>query len=173
LNEYVFGEFAVAIYDAHAETLLLAQDCLGILPLYYRVQRSGISFSSCIDDLSQGLGQGDLDEEYIADYLCFGDHHGERTPFKCISQLTPGISIRFRRGVLRKYHGWAFDRIDPIRYTDERDYRDELQQLVTEGVKAALPSKGTALCEVSGGLDSSTVGCIASRNFPRERLHAV
>jgi asparagine synthase (glutamine-hydrolysing) len=173
LNEHVFGEFTVAIYDTQAETLLLTQDCLGIVPLYYRVQPSGISFSSCIDDLSQELGQADLDEEYIADYLCFGDHHGERTPFKCISRLTPGISVHFRSGVLRRYRSWAFDHIRPIRHTDVRDYIDELQRLVTEGVKAALPSKGIALCEVSGGLDSSTVACIASRYVPPDRLHAL
>jgi asparagine synthase (glutamine-hydrolysing) len=173
LSEHVFGEFAVAIYDSQAETLLLAQDCLGIVPLYYSAQPSGISFSSGIDDLSQGLGQGDLDEEYIADYLCFGDHNGERTPFKSISRLTPGISVHFRRGVLGRHHGWALGQIAPIRYTDLRDYMDELQHLITEGVKAALPSEGVALCEVSGGLDSSTVACIASRHFPHDRLHAL
>src|SRR5258708_3336591 len=32
LNQHVFGEFAVAIYDAEIEALLLAQDCLGIVP---------------------------------------------------------------------------------------------------------------------------------------------
>jgi asparagine synthase (glutamine-hydrolysing) len=173
LNEHVFGEFAVAIYDAQAETLVLAQDCLGIVPLYYRVQASSICFSPSIDGLAHELDQDDLDEEYIADYLCFGDHHGERTPFKCISRLTPGVSLRLRHGVMRRCRSWAFDHIEPIRCSDVREYSDELQRLVCAGVKAAMPGKGIALCEVSGGLDSSTVACVASRLFPRDRLHAL
>jgi asparagine synthase (glutamine-hydrolysing) len=173
LSEYVYGEFALAIYDSLAETLLLTQDCLGIVPLYYRVHTSGVCFSSCIDELSRELGPGDLDEEYIADYLCFGDHSGERTPFKNISRLTAGISICIRRGDLRRQGSWAFKNLSPVRYSDEREYIQEFQRLIDEGVKAALPSTGIALCEVSGGLDSSTVACLASRHFPRNRLHAL
>nr|WP_181718620.1 asparagine synthase-related protein [Pedobacter sp.]QJS06273.1 asparagine synthase [Pedobacter sp.] len=173
LTKHIFGEFAIAIYDTNTETLLLAQDCLGIQSLYYRVEPSGVSFSSFIDDLTQELGQSDLNEHFIADYLCYGDHHGEHTPFKAISRLTPGISVQFYHGAIRKFHTWAFDQISPIHYTNLNDYKEELEHLLAEGVKAALPTKGVAMCEVSGGLDSSTVACIASRYIPIDRLHAL
>ena len=173
LNKHVFGEFALVIVDVEAKSILLTQDCLGLVPLYYRLNQSGIFFASCIEDLSHDLGYDDLDEDYIADYLCFGDHFGERTPFKQIKCLTPGISVYFNRVMLKKVKGWAFESITPICHGDLREYCEELKRLLTEGVKAALPPEGIALCEVSGGLDSSTIACVASGCFPRERLHAL
>jgi asparagine synthase (glutamine-hydrolysing) len=172
-TQHLFGEFAVAIYHTQLQSLVLAQDCLGIVPLYYSVQGLGILFSSSIDNVSRGLRAENLDEEYIADYLCYGDHYGERTPFRSIGRLTPGISIEFRDGMLKRHRGWALDRITPVVYPDLRDYADELQHLVIAGVRAALPPKGTVLCEVSGGLDSSTVACTAARCCPSTRLHAM
>ena len=61
--------------------------------MYYHEHSRGIVFASHIDGIvSRGSGF-QLDEEYIADYLCYGDHHGERTPYAEIRRLTPGTSI--------------------------------------------------------------------------------
>src|SRR5690349_13765571 len=78
LSQHIHGEFSVAIYDTTAGSVLLAQDCLGLVSLYYRCEKQSILFGSDLADLASGLGPEDVDEEYIADYLCFGDHEGDR-----------------------------------------------------------------------------------------------
>jgi asparagine synthase (glutamine-hydrolysing) len=46
---------------------------------------------------------------------------------------------------------------------DMRDYPEEFLTLLDKGVKAAAEAPGPVWCELSGGLDSSTVMCMAAR----------
>lgn len=57
---------------------------------------------------------------------------------------------------------WTLDQVSPIAYRDPRDYEEHLRQVVTEAVTAALPPAGPVWCELSGGLDSSTVFGLAA-----------
>jgi asparagine synthase (glutamine-hydrolysing) len=166
LSRHVFGEYAAAIYDSSERLLLLAHDTLDILPLYYSEQKDAIMFASHLDALVGGGCPLSLDEEYIADYLCYGDHYGDRTPFSMIKRLPPGVAIVYRNGKVKMHRCWSITNPKSIRYSDTRDYADHFQALVTSAVKAAVPVSGTTWCELSGGLDSSTVSCTLARIRP-------
>jgi asparagine synthase (glutamine-hydrolysing) len=161
LSRHVYGEYAVAVYDPAKRTCLLAHDALGIVPLYYQQRGPEIVLGTHLDDVVQHRGALELDEEYIADFLCHGDHFGERTPFSSIKQLRLETSVSCGPEGVRKHACGVFGSIETTRYSDIRDYADHLRALVTSGVRAALPQEGTVWCELSGGLDSSTVVCTA------------
>ncbi len=172
LSQNVFGEYAVAIYNASNRSLLLAHDTLGIVPLYYYKNSNGIVFSSHMNGIVNRSSSFQIDEEYIADYLCYGDHYGERTPFTEVKRLTPGISICYSNNTLTINKCWGIkDR--HIRYSDTRDYEEHLRSLMQEAVETSLPTNGTTWCELSGGLDSSTVLCTAANLSKAQNLSAL
>src|SRR5207245_11047286 len=53
--------------------------------------------------------------------------------------------------------------VDSIRYRDPREYEARLRSLLREAIRGRLRSMRPAWAELSGGLDSSAVVCIADR----------
>lgn len=157
LPRHVLGEYAAAIYDRERRTLLLAHDELGLIPLFYSESRAGVVVGTDLADVVGATGVGELDEEYVADYLTEGWHLGERTPYTHIRRLLPGQSIVWQQGRLTQHETWTLDEIEPPQYRDHREYEERLRQLLAEAITAAIPPGGKVLCELSGGLDSSTI----------------
>jgi asparagine synthase (glutamine-hydrolysing) len=163
LGRHVFGEYAVALYDMRDRSLLLAHDELGLMPLYYSTDGAGIVFASHLDDVVRATGTGELDEEYIADHFARGDHFGERTPHRHVRRLLPGRNLTWSGGELRSTDTWSLGNLPPLEYRDEREYDEHFRALLAQAVNACTPATGKVWCELSGGLDSSTVLAFASR----------
>jgi asparagine synthase (glutamine-hydrolysing) len=161
LSRHILGEYAVAVADGEQGSLLLAHDELGLMPLFYsQGRRDAITFSSHLDDLALEIGIGELDEEYIADHFARGEHFGDRTPYTHVRRLLLGESLVWKNGVLKKHNTWTLANVTPL-ICKEREYEERLLELVTKAVEAALPPSRKVWCELSGGLDSSTVLSIA------------
>jgi asparagine synthase (glutamine-hydrolysing) len=163
LPRHVLGEYAVAVYDPGERTLLLAHDELGLVPLFYAAAPGAVHFGSPLEDVVAEVGVGELDEEYVADYFALGEHFGDRTPYAAIRRLRPGESVVWRDGRVSRHDVRTLADVRPLRLRDPREYAARLGELVREGVLAALPAEGRTWCELSGGLDSSTVLSVASR----------
>ena len=68
------GMFAAAIWDRSARRLTLARDHLGIKPLFYSEQNSGLSFASELKALrALPLHAFDIDERAVHDFFRFGN----------------------------------------------------------------------------------------------------
>lgn len=173
LSKFVTGEYAAAIYDASKRSLFLAHDTLGIIPLYYRESRDEIVFASHLDSIAPRGSGFKLDEEYIADYLSCGDHHGDRTPYSQIKRLAAGVSVTYVGGALRRHNCWLISEKAPLLYRNPGDYEAQLRALIKEAVDTAIPTQGVTWCELSGGLDSSTVMTSAVQTKRAQGLHAV
>jgi len=157
LARHVYGEFAVAIYDRLRGSLTLAHDELGILPLFYSESQYGIAAASHLDDLVVETGVGQLDEMYLSEYLFEQRHFGEHTPYEHIRRVLPGEAILWESHRLQKRSVWTLGTVAPLRYRDSREYEAQLRETVTAAVGAALIPDAHVWCELSGGLDSSTV----------------
>jgi len=167
LSRHVVGEFSLALFDAAEGRLLLAQDALGLAPVFYSESSGRLAFASSLEDLVIETGTGQLDDEFIADYMARGEHFGEHTPYAHIRRLLPGESLVWRGGQ-RRLGTWTLAAPDPVLYRDPRDYEERLRHLVKEAVQSALPPHGKVWCELSGGLDSSTILSVARRVLDRE-----
>ena len=95
----VRGMFAFAIYDACARELFCARDFFGIKPFYYTVQDGRFIFASEIKSILEHPSyQRELNEEALAQYLCFQFSALPETFFKGIFKLPQGHCLRVRVG---------------------------------------------------------------------------
>src|SRR6266404_114865 len=158
---HLIGDWSVVIRDHVNRTTVLASDFAGVRPLYYHIQSGRLRWSSSLQSLVEATGVSDLDEQYAAGFLMFGACPN-RTPYKGIYSVPPGhaVCVSPERTVIRRF--WEMPVGDTIRYRDERRYEEQLRALFREAVAVRLQSEAAVLAELSGGLDSSSVVCMAN-----------
>lgn len=155
-SRHVEGAFAAVVVDRAQATVILAHDEFGLEPLFYAPCDDGVIVATHLLDVISSTGIGKLDEEYIADYLAHGWHFGGHTPYAHVRRVRIGECIVWRAGNLKRVNVWTLDHVAPLIYRDARDYEVQFRELLREAIARAMPS-GTVWCELSGGLDSTTV----------------
>jgi asparagine synthase (glutamine-hydrolysing) len=161
----LIGDFSLAIWDGEERSLRLATDYAGVRPLYFH-RSSGpegrrVVWSSSILALSRWMGRGDLDPDYIAEFLVRGAASGGRTPWKGISAVPPGRVLRIRETGVEQEFLWKPPLECETTLPRETDYEERFRYLFREAVRSRLNIHGVAVAELSGGLDSSSVICMA------------
>jgi asparagine synthase (glutamine-hydrolysing) len=160
------GQYALAIVDRERHSLLLSHDEFGLAPLYYARDGSDIVVASHLEDLVREIGVGELDENYLADFLFEQNHYGSRTPYRRIRRLQFAESVTFDASGCRAKRVWTIDRVAPLRASDPSTYEDGLRGEVSRAVAQARSPADLTWCELSGGLDSSTVFAVAMADDP-------
>ena len=163
LQSHVLGEYCLAVFDIEASTLLLTHDALGLLPMFYSRRTAGMLFGSHLEDLVAEEGIGDLDEGFIADYVANTSYSSRDTPYRAIKRLGVGCSLLYDGETVLETEGWDISRARPVEAAAD-EYAEIFLSLLDKGVQAALHSRGPVWSELSGGLDSSTVTCMAARS---------
>jgi asparagine synthase (glutamine-hydrolysing) len=175
----IIGDFAFVIWDSEHQRLFCARDALGVRPLFYSFDGQTFSCSTFIRQLLQVNGiSTDLDEEFMADFLVRGDCPSELTPYRGIKRLLGGWSIIIEDLVVKKEQYWDLDPKTTIRYSSDEEYGQHFKSVFREAVSARLRSCGPLAAELSGGLDSSSIVCMAqeiyrSGDAPNEGFYAL
>lgn len=159
---HLIGDWSLVIGDCVNRTTVLASDFAGVRPLYYHAQAGRVQWSSYLQTLVGATGVSELDEQYIAGFLMFGGCPN-RTPYKGIYSVPAGHAVCVSSEGIHIRRFWDMPTGDTIRYRDERRYEEQLRALFREAVVVRLQSEGPVLAELSGGLDSSSVVCMANR----------
>lgn len=147
------GMFAFVIYDLDKDILFGARDRIGIKPLYYATNDSGLYFASEIKALATCL-QLQPDYAGIALYLLRRYIPGERTAYRGILKLRPGyyfISKSPRSVTFHKY--WEL----PEEVDFSGDPTQRFGELLSSSVKYRLISDVPLGVFLSGGIDSTTI----------------
>lgn len=151
------GIFAIGLYDAGRERVLLARDHLGIKPLYYTQTEIGLLFASELKALqaSKYVSQA-LDAASILGYLEFGAVPMPRTIFRHIHALEAGeqIEIRLPTMQLRQARFWSLPTRERAMPTD---VVGETRAALADAVRSQLVSDVPLGAFLSGGMDSSAV----------------
>jgi asparagine synthase (glutamine-hydrolysing) len=157
----LLGDWALSIWDPRDRSLLLAKDLVGIRPLYYSADRSEVNWSSLLDPLVLCAGKPHaLNEEYIAGYFSlFPATH--LTPYLGIASVPPCTFVRIEPGREATHQYWDFDPGKRIRYRSDGEYQDHFRTVFREAVRRRLRSARPVLAELSGGMDSSSIVCVA------------
>jgi asparagine synthase (glutamine-hydrolysing) len=166
------GEWSLVIWDARRRTLHLARDYMGVRPLYYH-QRAGqfVAWSSGLGDLASRIGRTDhFDERFVARFMALR-HSTEVTPYRGISGVPTAhcVSVSAERTEVRRF--WNLEP-GTVRYRDRRLYEEQLRALWRDAVGTRLRAEGTVWAELSGGLDSSSVVCMADALIKERRVEA-
>jgi len=157
----LIGDFALALWDPHTRTLLLARDAVGPRPLYYHANAERIIWSSELMPLLDLAGiELEVNDEYIAGYLTRGPEP-ELTPYKDIYALRPGHAVIVQDGRLRAQRFWGLGPNCEIRYKTDGEYEEHFRHLFREAVRCRLRVEGPVWGSLSGGLDSSAIVCMA------------
>jgi asparagine synthase (glutamine-hydrolysing) len=158
---HLIGDWSVVIRDRANAAIILASDFAGVRPLYYHVQRGRVLWSSRLHSLVEATEIGELDEQYVAGFLMFGGCPNH-TPYRGIYSVPSGhaVCVSAKETTIRRF--WALPNGDAIRYRNERRYEEQLRALFREAVAVRLQTDSPVLAELSGGLDSSSVVCMAN-----------
>jgi len=161
----VIGDWAVALWDPNKRRLVLAKDHIGVRPLYYSISDSGVTWSTLLDPLVENLGRKvALDEEYLAGWLV-NSAAFDRSPYKGIASVSPchSVSIQPGRVLARKY--WDFNPGKRIVYKNDSEYEEHFRHVFSAAVRKRLRSSHPVLAELSGGMDSTGIVCVADEQI--------
>src|SRR5437868_4928627 len=162
----IVGDFALALFDSRSQELLLARDVLGIRPIYYYRDEKIFIFGSEIKAiLAHPEVKTNPDERYLAVTMMGGMPPNDLslTHFENILSLPPSHSLVVAIGCQSQVKYWDFDVNHEIRYRDPKEYVDEFRNHLQQAVRRRLRSSYPVAITVSGGLDSSSIFCIAQK----------
>lgn len=157
----VIGDFALSLWDSKSNTLFLARDPVGARLLYYHVNDDRIVWSSRLEPLlSLSDVELEIDDEYVAGYLT-AQLDPSQTPYKNIFSVPPSHLAMVQDGQVRFKRFWGLDPNEEIRYRTDAEYEEHFTQLFREAVRVRLRADGPVWADLSGGLDSSSIVCMA------------
>ena len=157
------GDFAVAIFDAGCQQLLLARDVMAARPLYYCPIPGTVLFASEIKSiLAHPRVTAAPDVDSIAELMFDDWADAERTCFSGVFSVPPGsMAVVTSGGVVIREH-WAFDPAKRVRRRSFGEYVEAFRELFEQSVRRRLRSSRPVAVAVSGGVDSSAIFCQAS-----------
>ena len=170
------GIFALAIWDARANKLLLARDALGVKPLYVSESAQGFAFCSEVKGLLQLVPDvRRLDEAALHRYLTFLWCPGAGTPLKGVRKSLPGESIEVVAGrVVRRETWYRLPMFRGVKQDlDERDAIKGTEDALRTAVHRQMVADVPVGAFLSGGLDSSAIVSFAREVNPDIRCFTI
>jgi asparagine synthase (glutamine-hydrolysing) len=159
------GMFAFALWDSRRRRLFAARDRLGVKPFYYHFDGSCLIFGSEIKAILCHPRISTIpNPDAIRQFLLFGHSISDKTWYQGIKQLPPGSYLVLENGnlVVREYWRIRFD----VDY--ERKFEcvaEELRAALQSAVRLHLRSDVPVGAHLSGGIDSSSVVALMSREL--------
>lgn len=163
--EKLNGIFAFAIWDDGEHSLFVCRDRIGVKPLFYSRKNGVFAFASriksllLIPEISAEVDENGLNEIFML---------GPAKPigsavFKDINELPPASYMTVKNGNVSIKQYW---RLTAKEHTDnEAQTIEKTHFLVTDAIKRQLVSDVPLCTFLSGGLDSSIISEIASREY--------
>jgi asparagine synthase (glutamine-hydrolysing) len=168
----LIGDFAFSLWDPNLKTLFLARDPVGARPLFYCTAGEQLIWSSRLESLLLLPGQTlEIEDEYVAGYFTNRLTEGV-TPYKNIYAVAAGSFLSARNGEISLQRFWSLDPAKEIRYRTDQEYEEHFVQLFSEAVRARLRVDGPVWSDLSGGLDSSSIVCMADEILKKEAVQA-
>jgi asparagine synthase (glutamine-hydrolysing) len=168
--EKLNGMFAFAVYDSRDRILTLVRDRFGIKPLYYARMPQAFVFGSEVKALFAWRELSfEMDRDFLPEYLMTRFVSGQDTLFRQVKQVAPGHLIEIAT------HGFPDVRIAQHQYWDFRESRLDCSFAESAGrllgeldrsVESMLVSDVPVGTQMSAGLDSTTVTCLAAGHDP-------
>ncbi|WP_217571527.1 lasso peptide isopeptide bond-forming cyclase [Mesorhizobium sp. GbtcB19] len=164
---YLQGDFAFAIWDGERQALFCARDHFGVKPFYYHSTGKRFAFASEIGPILALVGVGRrLSEHQISGFLAGLPDDPQATPYAEIFRLPArhGMMVADRQVVLRRY--WQ---IEPSQRPLRRDAAEEFRHLFAQSVENRMRGTPAVGAMLSGGLDSSSIACVAGLRAAAKR----
>lgn len=168
--KYFKGMFAFAIWDN--KKLFCARDHFGIKPFYYTKQNNNFIFASETKALLPFLPSISTNRQAFSEYITFQYTLSSQTLFEGIYQLDPAHAMLITSEGEKIWKYWDIDY--QIDYENNSNYfKNRLEEIINESIKMHLRADVDIGAYVSGGIDSSLIGILATqeKNKPLPFFH--
>lgn len=158
----LIGDWALALWDKIRQRLILARDPMGVRRLFYRIEDYGVIWCTVIEPLALATSRSlHPDFDHLAGCI-YPRPPIESTPFLEIRALVPASFLTFTEGGAHtRDRYWALNPHSRIRYATDGEYEEHFLGVFREAVRRRMRSDRTILAELSGGVDSSSILCMA------------
>jgi len=164
----IVGDWAVSIWKPDQRELIFAVDYVAIRHIFYYARNDRIWWSTDLAPLV--LLAGDkfhIDDDYIAGYFAL-DPDAHLTPYREIREVPPGQFVRIQNASVSVERYWWYGPKYCIRYETDAEYEEHFRHFLRQSVRRRLRSDSPILAELSGGLDSSSIVCMADDILVKE-----
>lgn len=162
------GMFSFIIYDSRQLSLFIARDRLGVKPLNYYYDGKKFIWASEEKVIAKsGLVPVSPNASKIVEFLSDNRYfEDDDTFFNEIKQLPAGhFAVVNKKGIeIQKY--WDIKIPHPDELMTESQSINSIQELLMDSVRLRLRSDVPLGIALSGGIDSSTVACLAKKLSP-------
>lgn len=164
------GMFAVSIWDAPRQRLILARDRVGKKPLYFFRRGQEILFGSETKAILAALDQTPaIHAPALLDFFTFGYVAGHDAIFEGMHRLEPGTAliVDVRSGTITSERYWSWPDGSQVDQRPEDEVIEALREEMSEAVRIRLRSDVPLGAFLSGGMDSAAVLALMSRHSSR------
>ena len=160
---HLVGDFAFAVWDASEQKLFCARDHFGMKPFHYWQGSSSIIFATDMQAIIRLLpNKPTVNEKRIVDRLIHQYVDKTSTYYEGIYRLPPAHLMEVdNHGRLTVREYWRLDPNKVIQLNGFDDYVQRFRELFVEAVRCRMRSDFDIGTMLSGGLDSSSVACVA------------
>jgi asparagine synthase (glutamine-hydrolysing) len=160
--ERLQGDFAFAVWDAARRQVFCACDPMGVKSLYYHLAPASFQFASEIKALLVVPGVPcRLNELRVAEYLVTLLEDRAGTFYRDILRLPGAHCLTVNPERARVWRYWELDARRELRLGSDAEYVEAFREIFTEAVRCRTRSAFPVGSSLSGGLDSSSVACVA------------
>ena len=162
------GMFGFAIWDARRQRLLVVRDRLGIKPIYWSDDGSRLLFGSEIKAMLRHPTLGvRLDRDALAAFMLHRFVPAPQTMFEGVYALRPGHLLTCDAGGVHTRRWWdlSFAPLEPA--PSEAQAKARLREMLEDAVSSHMISDVPYGAFLSGGIDSSTIVALMSRQLGR------
>lgn len=161
--QHLEGEFAFAIFDRHAGTLFCATDHIGFRPLYYYDTPGSFVFCSEMKGiLAVKQTPNIFNEEALIEYF-FRQSDYAKTYNDEIFALLAGSTLTITDGKVSISKYWSPQPWGKYHFTRDKEWAECLRDVLLKAIENRMQTELPVGILLSGGLDSSSIACIAGR----------
>ncbi|TKB77984.1 MAG: asparagine synthetase B, partial [Nitrospira sp.] len=158
----LLGDFAFAIWDSRQQRLFCARDYFGVKPFfYYRSERAFVFASEIKALLRVEEVPRRLNETRVGDYLIGALDDKAMTFYRDIFRLPAGhwLVVAENHHEVQSY--WSPDPERELRLGSDEEYAEAFREVFQEAVSCRMRDVSPVGSTLSGGLDSSSISCMA------------
>lgn len=156
------GDFALVIWDARRQQAFCARDRMGNKPFHYHWHGRTLVFASELHPILALPWVKEVPNEgMLAEFLAADWYSRDETLWSGIMRLVAAQFMEVGSSGPQPKPYWEPDLWATLPYTKDEEYIEHYRELLFDSVRRLSRSHRPVAIEVSGGLDSSAVFCIA------------
>jgi asparagine synthase (glutamine-hydrolysing) len=163
--QFLFGDFAFAVWDNHEKKLCCARHFTGARPFFYAQFPGGFCFGNtlqtfrAVPEISR-----QLDEHFIGDCLLAGwCADSTRTVYSHIHRLPAAHILTVQNNHIEVRRFLTLPIEEPLQLADS-DLIEAFREHLHRAIQDQMPTSGPVALQLSGGLDSGAICAVASQS---------